>query len=166
MCWRRQHVDGDGRGLYALADVAACPSYVLASFDELAERGIVGVADALPVPVGPEPQAPSGGYPLALPWAALMDDEDLQEFLGDLLDSLNGDASSTRAVLDEVEKTCGTWRLVAEAQHGHNTAPGPDAVTRVFSPVASLREPEGEHYEHVHHTYRVGHDLPETGGPR
>lgn len=29
-----------------------------------------------------------------------------------------------------------------------------------------LAEPEGEHYPHVHHTYRVGHDLPETGGPR
>lgn len=43
-------------------------------------------------------------------------------------------------------------------------APGPDAVTRVFSPVASLREPEGEHYQHVHHSYRLGHDLPETGG--
>jgi hypothetical protein len=28
----------------------------------------------------------------------------------------------------------------------------------------SAREPEGEHYATVHHTYRVGHDLPETGG--
>lgn len=83
-------------------------------------------------------------YPPALPWAALMDDEDLQEFLGDLLDSLNSNPPSTRAVLAEVEKTCSTWRLVAEAQHGHNTAPGPDAVTRVFAPVASLREPDGE----------------------
>lgn len=88
-------------------------------------------------------EAPDGKYPPALPWAALMDDEDLQEFLGDLLDSLNSNPPSTRAVLAEVEKTCSTWRLVAEAQHAHNTAPGPDAVTRTFLPVASLREPDG-----------------------
>jgi hypothetical protein len=24
--------------------------------------------------------------------------------------------------------------------------------------------PDGEHYEAVHHSYTVGHDLPETGG--
>lgn len=111
----------------------------------------------------------SGGYPPALPWAALMDDEDLQEFLGDLLDSLNSNPPSTRAVLAEVEKTCGQWRLIAEAQHGHNTAPGPDAVTAVFVPVASLREvPDGEHAAWVRHSYRTPHDLdlPETQKPR
>lgn len=45
-------------------------------------------------------------------------------------------------------------------------APGPDAVTKAFSPVASLREPDGEHYPHVHHDYRKGRDLdlPQTGG--
>lgn len=26
------------------------------------------------------------------------------------------------------------------------------------------REPDGEHYQHAHHDYRVSHDLPETGG--
>lgn len=25
-------------------------------------------------------------------------------------------------------------------------------------------EPEGEHYAAVHHSYRLGHDLPEAGG--
>lgn len=53
-CWKRQHVDRDGNGLYALADVVACPAYVLASFAELAELGIVGSADVLPMPAGPE----------------------------------------------------------------------------------------------------------------
>lgn len=43
-------------------------------------------------------------------------------------------------------------------------APWADGLTKVFVPVASLREPEGEHYPHVHHDYRVSHDLPETGG--
>lgn len=42
--------------------------------------------------------------------------------------------------------------------------PVPDAVTRVFSSVASLREPEGEFHAYLHHENRVPHDLPETGG--
>jgi hypothetical protein len=37
-------------------------------------------------------------------------------------------------------------------------------MTRAFVPVASLREPEGEFYSQNHHTYRLGHDLPEPGG--
>lgn len=245
-CWKRQHVDGDGRGLYALADVVACPAYVLASFAELAELGVVGSADVLPVPVLPEPQAlsaaevrlsqygeqrgtygsasekalyhialdlrkelsgqrayeqrlreqhdldvaelnrlrarvaellaerhstneaPDGKYPPALPWAALMDDEDRADFLDELAAAATTLADS-EVVLAEVEKACATWRLIAEAQHGHNTAPGPDErpvneLTSVFSPVASLRELDGEHYPLVHHDYRVSHDLPETGG--
>ncbi len=40
----------------------------------------------------------------------------------------------------------------------------PDAVTRAFAPVASLREPEGEFDAFLRHPYRTGHDLPETGG--
>lgn len=43
-------------------------------------------------------------------------------------------------------------------------APWADRLTQTFVPVASLREPEGEHYAVVHHSYRLGHDLPETGG--
>lgn len=92
---------------------------------------------------GPAPKPSSGGYPLALPWAALMDDEDRAEFLDELAAAATTHASSD-VVLAEVEKACATWRLIAEAQHGHNTAPGPDALTVTFSPVASLREPEGE----------------------
>lgn len=38
----------------------------------------------------------------------------------------------------------------------------PDAVTRTFAPVASLRE---DVYESpLHQVHRVGHDMPETGG--
>jgi hypothetical protein len=123
----------------------------------------VAVYGALPMPAGPAPS--SGGYPPALPWAALLDDEDRAEFLDELAAAATTHASSD-VVLAEVEKACGTWRLIAEAQHGHNTAPGPDAVTTVFVPVASSREPEGEHYPFAHHSYRVPRDLPETGGPR
>ncbi|MFI1728240.1 hypothetical protein ACH40E_03165 [Streptomyces acidicola] len=102
-------------------------------------------------------------YPPALPWARLMDDEDLTDFLDELAASAITHASSEVA-LAEVEKTCSTWRLIAEAQHGHNTAPGPDAMTRTFLPVASLRE--DVYKSPLHRDYRTSHDLPETGGAR
>jgi hypothetical protein len=66
-------------------------------------------------------------YPLALPWAQLMDDDDLHDFLGDLIDALNSERPTMSDVLAEVEKTCASHRAIAEAQHAHNTADGPEA---------------------------------------
>lgn len=45
-------------------------------------------------------------------------------------------------------------------------APWADGLTKVFVPVASLREPEGEFYGFLHREGRVSHDLPEMGGPQ
>jgi hypothetical protein len=56
-CWTRRTVTEGGLALYALADVCKCPEFVMVTLAELAERGIVGSADALPMLVGPEPQA-------------------------------------------------------------------------------------------------------------
>ncbi|WP_333744110.1 hypothetical protein [Streptomyces ardesiacus] len=81
------------------------------------------------------------GYPPALPWAALMDHEDLTDFLDELAASAITHAPAESA-LAEVEKTCGTWRLIAEAQHAHNIAPGPDALTRLLAPTQALRADE------------------------
>lgn len=53
-CWTRRTVTEGGVALYALAGVCQCPEFVMATLAELAERGIVGSADALPVPVGPQ----------------------------------------------------------------------------------------------------------------
>mgnify|MGYP001565506917 CR=1 FL=1 len=82
-------------------------------------------------------QVPADVYPPAMPWAALMDAGDLADFLDELAASAITNASSDVA-LAEVEKTCATWRLIAEAQHGHNTAPGPDGeepyVSRLLPP--------------------------------
>ncbi|MFI1371288.1 hypothetical protein ACH4UY_04660 [Streptomyces longwoodensis] len=59
--WQRRAVTRDGRGLYAVTDApACCPEFVMATLAELAEHGIAGSADALPVPVGPERPALSG----------------------------------------------------------------------------------------------------------
>ncbi|MDX3067724.1 hypothetical protein PV518_37145 [Streptomyces sp. ND04-05B] len=53
-CWTRRTVTSSGIALYALADVCGCPEFVMATLPELAELGIAGSADVLPVPVGPE----------------------------------------------------------------------------------------------------------------
>jgi hypothetical protein len=133
-----------------------------------------------------------GGYPPALSWLALLDEDDRVEFLDELADSAAVNQSSD-VRLAEVERTCATWRLIAEAQHGHNTAPGPDAVTQVFAPVASLREDaplkgrarldasaavaaeathwkrlgiEDPHDSPLHQSHRVPHDLPVPDGCR
>lgn len=66
-------------------------------------------------------------YPPALPWAQLMEDEDLSDFLDELMDATTTPGHSK--ALAEVEATCARWRVIAEAQHAHNTAPGPDAET-------------------------------------
>lgn len=57
MCWTRRSVTSSGIALYASEGVCACPEFVMATLAELAELGISGSADVLPVPVGPEPQA-------------------------------------------------------------------------------------------------------------
>jgi hypothetical protein len=155
-----------GIALYALADVCKCPEYVMATLEELAERGIVGSADALPVPAGPVSQAPE----LALPWAHEMPDGDLREFLGDLVSAALGRWRSEpevpdRVVLADIEKVCADWRTPGQGLRSDEPeTQAPDAMTKVFVPVASLREPEGEFHGALHHDYRVSHDLPETGG--
>ncbi|MFE0819115.1 hypothetical protein [Streptomyces sp. NPDC058847] len=55
-CWTRRTVTEGGVALYALADVCSCPEFVMATLPELAERGIVGSADALPMPAGTAPR--------------------------------------------------------------------------------------------------------------
>jgi hypothetical protein len=166
--WVRRAVV-EGRGLYAVTDSCKCPEYLMATLAELAEHGIAGSADALPMPVGSglrsvEAEQPAV-YGPAMPWAALLDDEDLLDFLDELTDAATTNASCVER-LAEVERACGQWRLIAEAQHAHNTAPGPDAVTQVFAPVAALREVSSREEPHdspLHQTHRLGHDLELPG---
>jgi hypothetical protein len=56
--WLRRAATRGGLALYAPEGVCSCPEFVMATEAELAEHGISGSADVLPVPVGPEPQAP------------------------------------------------------------------------------------------------------------
>ena len=55
-CWTRRVVTSSGVALYAPEAVVTCPGFVMATLPELAELGIVGRADVLPVPVGTQPQ--------------------------------------------------------------------------------------------------------------
>jgi hypothetical protein len=65
--WERRAVTGEGVALYALAGSCKCPEFVMATESELAALGIVGSADVLPMPVGPETSLPQGRE-----WAELL----------------------------------------------------------------------------------------------
>ena len=53
-CWTRRGETRRGEALYAPEGVCNCPPFVMATLVELAEHGIVGSADVLPVPPGPQ----------------------------------------------------------------------------------------------------------------
>ncbi|MFF7880937.1 hypothetical protein ACH40F_08340 [Streptomyces sp. NPDC020794] len=53
--WVRRAVTSGGRGLYAVEGSCRCPEYLMATYAELEEHGIAGLADALPMPGGSEP---------------------------------------------------------------------------------------------------------------
>ncbi|MEU9597187.1 hypothetical protein AB0E06_10280 [Streptomyces sp. NPDC048109] len=61
-CWTRRAVTRGGLALYAPEGVCNCPEFVMATLAELAEHGIVGSADVLPMPAGPEPKAAPGVF--------------------------------------------------------------------------------------------------------
>ena len=52
--WTRREGSRGGEALYAPEKCKACPQFVMATLTELAEQGIAGSADVLPVPVGSE----------------------------------------------------------------------------------------------------------------
>lgn len=76
-----------------------------------------------------EPRGAATSYPPALPWARLMDADDLAEFLAEVEHAIATPGTTPAEALAAVEKACGTWRLIGEAQHAHNTAPGPNSET-------------------------------------
>lgn len=57
--WLRRAVTVDGRALYAMdGAVMGAPEFVMATLADLAERGITGSTDALPMPIGPASREP------------------------------------------------------------------------------------------------------------
>ncbi|WP_241784676.1 hypothetical protein [Streptomyces turgidiscabies] len=130
-------------------------------------------------------EARRAGAVQALPWAHAMPDGDLSGFLNDLVSAAMGRWQSDpevpdREVLAAVEKACAAWRTPGE---GFRSDPEPDEcpcppadrphqVGCFFDgvpvsppserPVVSSREEP--HDSPLHHDWRIGHDLPSTGG--
>lgn len=106
--------------------------------------------------------------------AELADAVDVSETLNQALmdEKLAGSALYSALTMpttaEERQAALGRFLAVAE-RSGQVHAPSErpvDGLTSVFSPVASLREPEGEFYPFLHRDGRVPHDMPETGGQR
>lgn len=115
----------------------------------------------------------------ALPWAHAMPDDDLHGFLDGLVSAAlnrwrHDPEVPDRVTLADIERVCREWRTPGE---GYRSDPEPDVPCPVDGPLSGSDAPEmralraalygvpdGEHYAVVHHSYRVSHDLPETGG--
>ncbi|MFB6787632.1 hypothetical protein ACFCWT_13245 [Streptomyces olivaceus] len=142
-CWTRRTVTSGGIALYAPAAVRTCPEFVMATEAELAERGIVGSADVLPMPAGPEPQAAA-----SLPWAHVMVDDDLHLFLDDLVAAAmnrwrtepDGSSVPDRVTLTLVEKACAAWRTPGRGLRSDE--PERDPVEELIGANLSLYEEE------------------------
>jgi len=174
--------------MYALDGVCNCPEFLMQSFAELAERGIRELADALPMPVGPELRT-LGVVEEELTGVSLSlyEEELLTERLRWALASAKRGRSRLRAQVAELNESLTAAAEALRARQGvgcscppvdqpgpHQVGcpqaevPGPsvdesaDRLSRFFAPVAALRE--DPHDGPLHHDYRVGHDLPETGG--
>lgn len=155
-CWTRREAMRDGEPLYAMADCARCPELVMATYAELAEHGIAGSADALPMPVGSGPHA--------LPWAHAMSDHDLHGFLDDLVSAAMGRWQSSpevpdREVLAAVEKVCADWRTPGAGCRLDESEF--DGVTVRIAATQPLEDP---HDSPLAHKYRLGRERPEMGG--
>ena len=158
--WLRRAVTRDGHGLYAVTDSCKCPPYLMATLAELAEHGIAGSADVLPMPVGPEPQGDPVAAGRRLDLLALMDDRTASA-VSPVLAAVLTEAERLRARVAELESQLAALAAQGEALRDRAAQGSADKLTRLLAPVQALREddPNG-----LHHTYRVSRDLPELGG--
>ncbi|MER7801192.1 hypothetical protein ABTX71_12760 [Streptomyces parvulus] len=120
-CWTRRTVLKDGTALYALADICQCPELVMATQAELADIGIVGSADALPMPVGPEPSA-AGGFRIVVELSAA-DGRSDAEWAAELAENaLEGQGFKVTVAVDEGEQDTAALRArVAELEAAQGT---------------------------------------------
>ncbi|MFJ9037410.1 hypothetical protein ACIRF8_12585 [Streptomyces sp. NPDC102406] len=101
-CWTRRMSTRGGLALYALAEVPTCPDVVMATYEELAEHGIAGTADALPMPVGPAPQGDPVAAGRGLDLLALMN-ERAASVVSPVLAGVLAEAERLRARVAELE---------------------------------------------------------------
>lgn len=101
-CWTRRGEKRDGEALYAPEGVCNCPPFVMATLAELAEHGIVGSADALPMPVREEPQEDPVAAGRRLDLLSLMD-ERAASVVSPVLAAVLDEAERLRARVAELE---------------------------------------------------------------
>lgn len=150
-----------------------------------AEESITSLPDAvaalgaLPVPVGPEPQASD----VAAEQLDFLHRVTLPDLRREVQHHQDGKArwreraETAEARVAELEAELavanGVLDDAAQARRDGTACPCP-SVDRTHQvgcpedgvPVATLREPDGEFHGALHHTYRVSHDMPETGGAK
>lgn len=174
--WWKRAVDVEGHGLYARA---GCTDVVpeLRSVRELAVFGLTGMADCLPVPVGPTPPSELDRMRQRLVEVERAYSVDMAA-LQRQIDGLERDRHDTNEALDDAVRALralerpavpdGITRQIAPTQALQPVAEDVSPqVSRLRSLLAGQREAvDGEHYAVVHHDYRTPRDLPELGGQR
>ncbi|CAM5509150.1 hypothetical protein [Streptomyces aurantiogriseus] len=80
----------------------------------------------------------------ALPWAQAMSDDDLHDFLGDLVSAAmnrwrHSPEVPDRVTLAEIEKACAQWRTPGEGLRSDE--PDPAGIARAIAPTQALQAP-------------------------
>lgn len=148
----------------------------------------VAAMGALPMPAAPEPQA----LPWAHAMSDHDLHGFLDDLVSAAMGRWRSEPEvPDRTVLADIEKVCADWRTPGAGSRLDGSEfdgatvrlaepePEPDKQlkgrARLDASAAAaaeathwkrlgIEEPEGEFYTAVHHDYKVGHDLPETGG--
>lgn len=139
----------------------------------MSEQPITNVADAvrelgaLPMPVGPEPQAAEVFVPQTERsyWVAIATALNAAHSAGMPVGiDLDGTLTDHNAWSVVWDRAAERWTVAGYEDEA--AAAEPDGITQRIAPTQVLRDVvvDGEHYAVVHHSYRLGHDLPETGG--
>jgi hypothetical protein len=144
ICWTRRTVTSGGIALYAPESVRTCPDFVMATEAELAERGIVGSAYALPMPVREEPQEDPVAAGRRLDLLSLMD-EHAASVVSPVLAAVLDEAERLRARVAELEARIVELGATPERPAPYVATPEAHAqmresLTRYF---AGETEPEG-----------------------
>jgi hypothetical protein len=159
---RKKYVGVEPTVAEEMAYLSRCLDAVYDLCDETAAKGIAsgGPFTVEAVRIAADGDRPAVSRP-ALPWAHAMSDHDLHGFLDDLVSAAMGRWRSEpevpdRTVLADIERVCADWRTPG-AGHRLDGSEFDGVAVR-------LAEPEPEFHGSLHHSYRLGHDLPETGG--
>lgn len=123
-CWTLRATTREGVALYAPEGVCECPRFVMATLPELAEHGIVGSADVLPMPVGPQ-AAPFPPAPETFEEKLLQDVARLQGLLAEAVADRHRAERERDVIRERVAEPYGCALCgVAERSHGRRYITG------------------------------------------